>query len=60
MQFNPEKGEYPKVYVHCLKGRNTDEADRSNEFPFKTTNDYLGIMFDRNFEQTNPIRFWMF
>ena len=48
---------YPKIYIHCLKGQ---QAETSNSFPFKTSKDHLGIIFNRNFEQTNSIRFWMF
>jgi hypothetical protein len=48
--------ELPIVYIHCLK----DIAESNNKFPFQTTSDYLGIIFNRKFDQTNSIRFWMF
>jgi hypothetical protein len=63
-QFVKNK-KYPLVYIHCLKGSvNSSNSNNyypnKNGFPFKTTTDYLGIMFNRSFEKTNPIRFWMF
>ena len=48
---------FPKIYIHCLKGQ---DGETSNGFPFKTSTDHLGIIFNRNFEQSNSIRFWMF
>ena len=45
----------PKIFIHCLKGQSS-----SNGFPFQNSGDHLGILFDRNFEQTNSIKFWMF
>jgi hypothetical protein len=51
--------ELPTIYIHSLKGQTGDVAG-NNGYPFKTTNDHLGIIFDRKFDQTNSIRFWMF
>jgi len=50
----------PTIYIHSLKGQTGDAAGKHNGYPFKTTNDHLGIIFDRKFDQTNSIRFWMF
>ena len=46
-----------KIYIHCLKDIKQIE---NNKFPFKTTKDHLGIIFDRKFDHANAIRFWMF
>lgn len=50
-----------ELYIHCLKDiPSSDSSKENNKFPFKTTKDHLGIVFDRKFEQANSIRFWMF
>ena len=36
-----------KVFIHCLK--DIASADQNNKFPFKTTKDHLGIIFNRQF-----------
>mmetsp|Transcript_28082 Transcript_28082/g.42473 ORF Transcript_28082/g.42473 Transcript_28082/m.42473 type:complete len:84 (+) Transcript_28082:603-854(+) len=49
------------LFVHCLKGARSPASElNENGFPFKSTKDYLGILFNRNIEQKNPIKFWMF
>lgn len=55
-----EKDYKMTIYIHCLKDVKTDDLNTNNKFPFKTSNDHLGIIFDRKFEQNNSIKFWMF
>ena len=48
--FKDDGKQLQKVYIHCLKDIPTTEVFDNNKFPFKTTNDYLGITFDRKFD----------
>lgn len=48
------------AYIHCLKDIHEPSEVGNNKFPFQTTQDHLGIIFNRKFEQKNSIRFWMF
>lgn len=59
-----KKRSHPKpLFIHCLKASsapNISDPSGNNEFPFKTSNEYLGILYDRSFEQAKLTKFWMF
>lgn len=58
------KRTHPKtLFIHCLKAsssQNISDSSSNNEFPFQTSNEYLGILYDRSFEQAKLTKFWMF
>ena len=49
-----------KLFIHCLKDVKTQDEGHNHKFPFKTTRDHLGIIFNRQFDQKNAIKFYMF
>lgn len=39
---------------------NVSDPNGNNEFPFRNSREYLGILFDRSLEQAKLTKFWMF
>lgn len=60
---NPIRKHPRCFYIHCLKAskaENVSDPSGNNEFPFRTSKEYLGILFDKKLEQAKLTKFWMF